>query len=156
MELAGLAKIDPASAVPRYVQAKAILAEAIHRGVFPPGTKLPSARDLGRRVNVSLVTAHKAIQCLVAEGRVRCERGRGTFVCDQRDARAAARPRCRIALVLRPINTLGDFYHGALFQGIRRAAMESPLRSEIIIHPLDDLRELRHSASRRLRRAVQG
>lgn len=137
-----LPKIDLHSPVPRYVQAKRILAEAIRRGEFPAGSKLPSTSEIGARVNVSLITAHKAIQCLVEEGWLRRERGRGTFVRGDFETSVAAKPRFRIALVLHPANRLGDFYHGGLMEGIHAAAEENEEVGELVIRrrsALDDL-----------------
>lgn len=137
-----LPKIDIHSPVPRYVQAKEILANAIRRGEFPAGSKLPSTSEIGDSVNVSLITAHKAIQCLVEEGWLRRERGRGTFVRGDFEASVAARPRFRVALVLHPANRLGDFYHGGLMEGIHGAAEEADEVGELVIRrrsSLDDL-----------------
>ncbi len=128
-----LPKINQNSSEPRYVQAKKILAEAIRRGEFPAGSKLPSTSEIGARVNVSLITAHKAIQCLVEEGWLIRERGRGTFVRGDFESSVAAKPRFRIALVLHPANRLSDFYHGGLMEGIHRAAEESDSVGELVI-----------------------
>lgn len=128
-----LPKIDLSSSEPRYVQAKNILAEAIRRGEFPAGSKLPSTSEIGACVNVSLITAHKAIQCLVEEGWLRRERGRGTFVRGDYEASVAARPRFRVALVLHPGNRLSDFYHSGLMEGIHRAAEETDAVGELVI-----------------------
>ncbi|GMV97866.1 MAG: GntR family transcriptional regulator [Phycisphaerae bacterium] len=142
MASAELPKIDLHSPVPRYVQAKRILAEAIRRGEFPAGSKLPSTSEIGSRVNVSLITAHKAIQCLVEEGWLRRERGRGTFVRGDFKVSVAAKPRFRIALVLHPANRLGDFYHGGLMEGLHRAAEECEDIGELIIRRRSNLEDL--------------
>ncbi len=136
MSTLNLAKVDTASGEPRYIQAKKILAEAIRNGAFPPGAKLPNTSEIGAQVNVSLITAHKAIQCLVDEGWLRRERGRGTFVRGDYVASVAAKARFRVALVLHPASSLEDFYHGALIAGIHRAAEEGDQVGELVIRRL--------------------
>ncbi|HPU33714.1 MAG TPA: GntR family transcriptional regulator [Phycisphaerae bacterium] len=142
MAFVDLPKVDQNSSEPRYLQAKNILADAIRRGEFPAGSKLPSTSEIGARVNVSLITAHKAIQCLVEEGWLRRERGRGTFVRGDYEASVAARPQVRIVLVLHPGNRLSDFYHGGLMEGIHRAAEESDIVGELIIRRRSALSDL--------------
>ncbi len=132
-----LPRVDTSSPVPRYVQAKTILAEAIRNGAFAPGSKLPNTSEIGAAINVSLITAHKAIQCLVEEGWVRRERGRGTFVRGDFEASVAAKPRFRVAVTLHPSTELDDFYHGAVMAGIQEAAEESSTVGEIVIQRRD-------------------
>lgn len=133
MRTNGLPQVDMASPTPRYVQAKTILADAIRSGAFPPGSKLPNTSEIGARLNVSLITAHKAIQCLVEEGWLRRERGRGTFVRGDFEASVAAKPRFRVALVLRPGTELLDFYHGQLMDSLRHAAEQAEEPGELVI-----------------------
>lgn len=57
----------------------------------PVGTPVPSERDLAAETGVSRMTARKAIEQLVAEGRLTREVGRGTFV---------ARPELTLPLML--------------------------------------------------------
>ncbi|HOW72458.1 MAG TPA: GntR family transcriptional regulator [Phycisphaerae bacterium] len=137
-----LAKVDLDSPVPRYVQAKTILAEAINRGDFPPGSKLPNTGEISVQVNVSLITAHKAIQCLAEEGWVRRERGRGTFVRDDFRLSVAVKPQFRVGLVLHPSNSLGDFYHGTLITAIREAAERIEPVGELVIQRCQSVRDL--------------
>jgi len=56
------------------------LSAAIRAGALPPGTLLPSERELIERYSTSKSTASKAIALLQAEGLVTTEFGRGTFV----------------------------------------------------------------------------
>lgn len=140
--LVHLDKVDTESAVPRYLQAKSILAEAIREGRFPPNSKLPNTGEISAQINVSLITAHKAIQCLVQEGWVRRERGRGTFVRNDFEAQVAAKPQFRVGLVLHPSNPLGDFYHGRLIAGVREAAELIEPVGELVIQRCHSLRDL--------------
>lgn len=52
-------------------------------GIFGSGTKLPSLNDLCARFDVSRPTLRKAVEKLVAEGRVVVRPGAGMFVCQQ-------------------------------------------------------------------------
>jgi len=133
MDSLKLPQVDPASPVPRYVQAKTILIDAIRHGTFPRGSKLPSTGDIGNRIRVSLLTAHKAIQCLVEEGWLQRERGRGTFVRDDFEERVAAKACYRVGLLIDPGVQLGDHYHGVLVQGLREAASTSNPGAELLI-----------------------
>jgi DNA-binding LacI/PurR family transcriptional regulator len=133
MSMLELPRVDINSPVPRYIQAKTILADAIRRGSLQPGVKLPNTSDIGAAINVSLITAHKAIQCLVQEGWLLRERGRGTFVRGDFEASVAAKPRFRVAVTLHPAIELDDFYHGAVMAGIHEAADRSQPVGEVIV-----------------------
>jgi len=128
-----LRQVDVRSPVPRYVQAKTILIDAIQRGTFPRGSKLPSTHEISQSLSVSLITAHKAIQCLVAEGWLDRLRGRGTFVRDDFEASVAAKACYRVGLLLDEGVHLGDYYHGALLHGLRQAACADDPGVELFI-----------------------
>ncbi|MDQ2709327.1 MAG: GntR family transcriptional regulator [Actinomycetota bacterium] len=64
-------------------QIAADLRESIVTGMLAPGALLPSERELIQRYGTSKTTASKAIALLQAEGLVRAELGRGTFVRDR-------------------------------------------------------------------------
>ncbi|SCG41933.1 PLP-dependent aminotransferase family protein [Micromonospora humi] len=55
----------------------------------PPGTRLPSVRELTARHRVSPVTVAEATRRLVAQGLVETRSGRGAFVAARRDERPA-------------------------------------------------------------------
>lgn len=133
MTMLDLPRVDTSSPVPRYVQAKRILAEAIRCGSLRPGIKLPNTSEIGAAINVSLITAHKAIQCLVQEGWLKRERGRGTFVRGDFEASVAAKPQFRVGVIMHPATELDDFYHGAVMTGLHEAADESELVGEVVI-----------------------
>src|SRR5690606_14625366 len=52
----------------------------ISRGVHTPGDRLPTEAELSQRFDVNRHTVRRAIAELVAEGLLRVEQGRGTFV----------------------------------------------------------------------------
>lgn len=56
------------------------LLNRIVSGEFPPGSTLPRELDLTMQHEVSRVTVREAVKTLEAQGMVRIERGRGTFV----------------------------------------------------------------------------
>ncbi|GAB1817020.1 aminotransferase-like domain-containing protein [Herbidospora sp. RD11066] len=68
---------------PRYKSIATGLADAIHSGALPPGTRLPTHRELARDHGVALATASRVYAELAAAGLVTGETGRGTFVLDQ-------------------------------------------------------------------------
>lgn len=58
--------------------------QAIRRGDFAPGERLPSERELVETFGVSRVSVREAIRSLEAVGLVRVHQGRGAFVTDRR------------------------------------------------------------------------
>lgn len=68
------------SPVPRYAQLAALFRRRIERGVWPPGSQLPTLEHLTSEFGVARVTVRQAVQRLVQEGLVSAQRGRGTFV----------------------------------------------------------------------------
>lgn len=67
----------------RYGHVADQLRRAIQRGDYPPGTALPSEATLAAEHDLARQSINKAIRLLVAEGLVRIERGRGTYVREQ-------------------------------------------------------------------------
>ena len=63
-------------------QIAAELADSIRSAELQPGALVPSERELIERFGTTKSTAGKAIALLQAEGLVRTETGRGTFVQD--------------------------------------------------------------------------
>ncbi len=72
--------IRKTSALPYYAQLAAILRDAIVDGLLPPGAGLPSEAALGQAYQLSRTAVRQALGELAAEGLVRKEKGRGTFV----------------------------------------------------------------------------
>lgn len=68
------------SGQPLYLTVRDVLHQAIDAGAFPVGRKLPSTKHLSQQLEVSLVTAHRALQELVASGVLKRAQGKGTFV----------------------------------------------------------------------------
>ncbi len=72
--------LDAASAQPLYQQLQRALRGAIDRGVLRPEDALPAERQLAGDLGISRITVRKAIDALVAEGRLVSRQGAGNFV----------------------------------------------------------------------------
>ncbi|MFD7547027.1 GntR family transcriptional regulator [Streptomyces sp. NPDC059816] len=85
--------IDPSDARPPFRQVADALRAAITSGVYGPGDKLPSARELAGEYEITHVTASQAVAALKAEGLVESHVGRGVFVRAPADRRRIDRGR---------------------------------------------------------------
>lgn len=79
-------KIDRRSPVPFFFQLKSLIAEELEAGRWLPGMRIPSEPELGRHFGVSRATVRQALAELEREGRLRREKGRGTFVTEPRSS----------------------------------------------------------------------
>lgn len=68
------------NAGPAAREAYAHLADALRRGIYPEGTRLPGERDLAAQLGVSRTTLRQALGRLAAEGRLQRSSQRGWFV----------------------------------------------------------------------------
>lgn len=80
---------------PKYVALNRALRDAVRAGDLPPGTRLPTVRDLAWRLGVTPGTVARAYQLATQEGLAEAVVGRGTFV-----AESAPRPGPRVPLHL--------------------------------------------------------
>jgi GntR family transcriptional regulator of arabinose operon len=144
-----LSKVDHRDPTPKYLQAREILLDAIRTGRFAPGAKLPSTEEISALIDVSLITAHKALGGLVELGWLRREAGRGTYVRDDVDPVNGVRPQLSVGLLFdhqEHVN-IDDYYHSSLINGLRRAARADSARHvEFFIH---DGFDLHHKATKR-------
>lgn len=69
-----------AKSVTAYAQIEGRLRRKIREGEWPAGAMLPSRRDLAREYGVSSLTVDRAVSHLIAEGLLRADDRRGTFV----------------------------------------------------------------------------
>ncbi len=69
--------------IPKYQAIHERLRTEILAGELAPGSKLPPQSELAERFGVTLMTLRQAVGELEAEGLVRAERGRGTFVAER-------------------------------------------------------------------------
>lgn len=72
--------IDKFSTVPVYLQLEQYLSDQINSGVLRPGDVVPSENELCQQFAISRMTARKAVDYLVRQGKVERRRGQGTFV----------------------------------------------------------------------------
>lgn len=79
-----LGLIDRRSPVPFFFQLKSLIAEQLDHGRWVPGDRIPSEPELCKQFGVSRATVRQALGALEREGRLRKERGRGTFVREPR------------------------------------------------------------------------
>lgn len=77
-------RIERTSPVPFYFQLKKTLAEEMVAGRWLPGDRLPSEPSICEHFEVSRTTVRQALAELEAEGMIRREKGRGTFVAEPR------------------------------------------------------------------------
>lgn len=73
-----------AVAVPRYQQVKNLIIKRISKGDLKPSDRVPSEHELVEAMNVSRMTANRALRELNDEGWVERVAGRGTFVANRR------------------------------------------------------------------------
>ena len=70
--------------MPMYYRIEQEILEQIQRGGLRPGAQLPTEAELARRYKVSRITAKRALDDLVGQGRAFRQQGRGTFVAHAR------------------------------------------------------------------------
>jgi GntR family transcriptional regulator len=75
-------RLDPRSGVPAYRQLVDQVRQAISLGLLRAGDQLPPVREVVTQITINPNTVHRAYRDLEAEGLVRGEQGRGTFVLD--------------------------------------------------------------------------
>jgi DNA-binding LacI/PurR family transcriptional regulator len=109
---------------PLYVVVRDRLRAQIEAGDYAPGDRLPSTKDLSKQLKVSLVTAHRALQELVAAGVLQRGQGKGTYVHEDFGEQGRRGVACRVGLVFHAESSLADSYHGQILEGVRRRANE--------------------------------
>ena len=95
---------------PIYSQLTQRLTEAIVSGIYVPGEKLPSVRDLALEAGVNPNTVQRALADLERDGLVYSQRTAGRFVTENKNMIVNARLRLadeRVAAFLRSMKTLG-------------------------------------------------
>lgn len=80
--------VERGSGVPYYLQMKQRLVADLEAGRLRPGDRLPGEHDLCARFGVSRTVVRQALGELEAEGRLRRQKGRGTFVASPKVAEA--------------------------------------------------------------------
>lgn len=72
------------SHAPIYFRIQQDILDQIQRGAFKPGQQLPTEAELAQQYQVSRITAKRALDELVHQGRAFRQQGRGTFVAQTR------------------------------------------------------------------------
>lgn len=72
--------LDPGLATPLYHQLARQLGDAIEAGAWQAGEALPSERTLAETLEISRITARKALDRLAEQGLIRRSHGSGTFI----------------------------------------------------------------------------
>jgi GntR family transcriptional regulator len=80
--VAAVPRIARSSPIPYYLQLFEILSEAIDRNAWPLGGLIPSEAELAKTYGISRTVIRKALDRLVAAGRVKRLKGKGTVVVD--------------------------------------------------------------------------
>ncbi len=88
-------RVDPASATPPFEQVRVAVIEAVRDGRLPPGTRLPTVRQLAVELGIAVNTVARTYRELEAAGVVETRGRQGTFVArtDPADAAMAAAAR---------------------------------------------------------------
>lgn len=74
--------IDKNLSIPLYLQIQNYLIDQIRRGEYPAGSQVPSELEISAQMNVSRMTARKALDTLVSKGILYRRKGKGTYVAD--------------------------------------------------------------------------
>ena len=72
--------VNPDDPLPPYAQVAEALRTAIRSGLYAPGDRLPSVKNLAVEHGVAQMTVHRALRTIRDEGYVDTLHGRGTFV----------------------------------------------------------------------------
>lgn len=75
--------IDATSSTPIYTQIIDGVKEGILKGIFEPGEKLPSVRDMAKMMTLNPNTVQRAYKELEREKVVVTVKGRGTFISEE-------------------------------------------------------------------------
>lgn len=82
--------VDTRSPEPLWSQIESGVRRLVASRALPPGTPLPSVRDLARELRINPATVAKAYQRLTESGVTEVRRGDGTYVAERPPRRAAA------------------------------------------------------------------
>jgi DNA-binding transcriptional MocR family regulator len=113
---------------PKYRALGEALAADIENGTLPPGTRLPTHRDLAYRLGISVQTVSTAYKEAERQGLLRSEVGRGTFVRHRPSEGAASQMLDRRASDLVDLSTVRAVYtprHAELFSAAMRELAEA-------------------------------
>jgi DNA-binding transcriptional regulator YhcF (GntR family) len=93
-------RLEPSSAVPVYRQIVDQIKYQVASGMLRPGDRLPSVRELARRLPANQNTVLKAYELLTHEGLLSRRQGDGTFVTDTPSILKKSERRRKVSAVL--------------------------------------------------------
>lgn len=124
-------KTQPAEAA--YRQIEESLRTRIRQGHWPLGTMLPGRRELAREYGVSPITVERAVTHLLADGTLRSDNRRGTFVALVAPEPTDAQPQETSASTgMETTRRVGEIVHNtgeAASAVVRRRPVKTPLRT---------------------------
>lgn len=128
--------LDRSSDKPTHKLVRERLEQLLRDGVYRPGSQLPSEPDIAAALQVSRMTANRAILALVADGVLERSKGRGTFV-SQNVPRTSGLRRVVGVANEEPSYAWEDFYFGVLLSSLSRACQQSGLEFSVLdrLHP---------------------
>ena len=124
--------IDTQSAVPVYLQIMEQVRERVTEGDLPPGSPIPSVRQMATDLGINPNTVAKAYMLLEREGIILTVRRRGTFVSEMAPARA------RQSLDARIDTTVDRIVDEAIAHGIDKTQLLAALRRKLDGRPSED------------------
>jgi len=86
-------RLDPDSAVPIYLQIVNAIKHQVATGRLPPGTQLPTVRELATTLRINPNTVARAYEQLDQDNVITTQQGRGTYVRERPDSAHLARMR---------------------------------------------------------------
>ncbi len=117
-------QLDPRSGVPIYLQLKERIRHQVTSGRLPPGTRLPTVRELAVELRINANTVSRVYSELQREGYLEARQGSGTYVRQVgRDLREARRDRLR--------ELLREIVAEGLNLGYTREELIAALKAEI-------------------------
>ncbi len=75
-------EIDERSSAPIWLQLRNRIIYLISSGIYKPGYKLPTVRELAIKLKINYNTVNKVYLSLLHDGYLMTHRGKGTFVCN--------------------------------------------------------------------------
>ena len=113
---------------PTYLQIVSTLKRNIASGAYPPGTRLPSVRDLAMEAGVNPNTMQRALAELERSGLVNSHRTTGRFITQDTDALARLRKSLSdqiISELFAKLRALG-MSDAQILEAVREKAVKSP------------------------------
>jgi DNA-binding transcriptional MocR family regulator len=124
-------ELDRTARVPLYQQVAGQIKERIAAGALPPGTRLPTIRELAQQLGVTRLTVQTAYAELHSGGWIEATIGRGTFVSPQ----AAPAPAFAAASSANPARVIGDILQIGQGHAKQSLASASP---DPLLFPADE------------------